>query len=40
MLRALLPRDGKSLVVMHPTSAVLGQVMEATGAEAGFVETK
>jgi hypothetical protein len=39
ILRALLPQDYKSLVVMHPPSAVLGQVMEATGAEAGFVET-
>jgi hypothetical protein len=38
-LRALLRRDGKPLVVMHPPSAVLGRVMEATGAEAGFVGT-
>jgi 2,3-dimethylmalate lyase len=38
-LRALLRRDGKPLVVMHPPSAVLGRVMDATGAEAGFVGT-
>ena len=38
-LRVPLHRDDKPLVVMHPPSAALARVMEATGAEVGFVGT-
>ena len=38
-LQALLQRQDRVLTVMHPPSAALAQVMEAAGAEAGFVGT-
>ncbi len=38
-LRVLLHRDDKPLVVMPPPSAALARVMEAIGAEVGFVGT-
>ena len=38
-LQALLQRQDRVLTVMHPPSAALAQVMEAAGAEVGFVGT-
>ncbi|MEE8291322.1 MAG: isocitrate lyase/PEP mutase family protein, partial [Candidatus Tectomicrobia bacterium] len=38
-LQALLQRQDRVLTVMHPPSAALARVMEAAGAEAGFVGT-
>lgn len=38
-LQALMQRQDQMLTVMHPPSAALAQVMEAAGAEAGFVGT-
>lgn len=35
----LIQRQGQVLTVMHPPSAALAKVMEAAGAEAGFVGT-
>ena len=38
-LQELIQRPDKVLTVMHPPSAGLARVMEAAGAEAGFVGT-
>jgi len=38
-LQELINRKGRMLTVMHPPSASLARVMEAAGAEAGFVGT-
>jgi 2-methylisocitrate lyase-like PEP mutase family enzyme len=38
-LQALMQRQDQMLTVMHPPSAALAQVMQAAGAEAGFVGT-
>ena len=38
-LQELIHRQDKVLTVMHPPSAALARVMEAAGAEAGFVGT-
>lgn len=37
--QALIHRTGRVLTVMHPPSVALARVMEAAGAEAGFVGT-
>ena len=38
-LQELILRADRVLTVMHPPSASLAKVMEAAGAEAGFVGT-
>ena len=38
-LQALMRRQDRVLTVMHPPSVALARVMEAAGAEAGFVGT-